>query len=86
MSLNTLTQNTVEQIRGAVGNPLSESEIAAIKKIVDTALINAVNQSTKKCTDAAVIRCGPEADLAHKIAEDVERARYALIGNLTSMR
>lgn len=86
MSLNTLTHNTVEQIRGSVGNPLSESEIAAITKIIDDALVKAVNQSTKKCTDAAVICCGPEADLAHKIAEDVERARYALIGNLTSMR
>ena len=64
----------------------TKSDVAAIKKIVDTALINAVNQSTKKCSDAAVVRCGPEADLAHKIAEDVERARYALIGNLTSMR
>ena len=84
MSLNTLTHNTVEQIRGSVGNPLSESEIAAITKIIDDALVKAVNQSTKKCTDAAVICCGPEADLAHKIAEDVERARYALIGNLTS--
>jgi hypothetical protein len=86
MSLNTLTRSTVEQIRASVGNSLSESQIAAVTKIIDDALIKAVNQSTKKCTDAAVICCGPEADLAHKIAEDVERARYALIGNLTSMR
>ena len=86
MSLNTLTHDTVKRIRESVGNPLSESEIAAVTKIVDEALIKAVNQSTKKCTDAAVICCGHEADLAHKIAEDVERARYALIGNLTSMR
>ena len=86
MSLNTLTHSTVEKIRESVGNSLSESQIAAVTKIIDDALIKAVNQSTKKCTDAAVICCGPEADLAHKIAEDVERARYALIGNLTSMR
>jgi len=86
MSLNTLTNKTVEQIRESVGNALSASEVAAITKIIDDALVKAVNQSTKKCTDAAVICCGPEADLAHKIAEDVERARYALIGNLTSMR
>ncbi len=86
MSLNTLTRNAVEQIRESVGNPLSETEIAAVTKIIDDALINAVNQSTKKCTDAAVVCCGHEADLAHKIAEDVERARYALIGNLMSMR
>lgn len=86
MSLNTLTHNAVERIKESVGNSLTESEIAAVSKIIEDALIKAVNQSTKQCADAAVICCGHEADLAHKIAEDVERARYALIGNLTSMR
>ena len=86
MSLNSLTHDAIKRIKESIANPLSESEIVAVSKIIEDALIKAVNQSTKQCTDAAVICCGHEADLAHKIAEDVERARYALIGNLTSMR
>ena len=55
-------------------------------KIIRRTLIRAVNQATESCTSAAVVCCGPEADLAHKIAEEADRAQYALIANLTSMR
>jgi hypothetical protein len=86
MSLKNLVEKAMRQIESSIENPLSESEGAAVSKIIEGALIEAVNRSTKKCADTAVVCCGPEADLAHKIAEDVERARHALIANLTSMR
>ena len=86
MSLKSLADDVVVKISKSLRDPLSEPEIATISKIVQDALVKAVNESTKSCTTAAVICCGHEADLAHKIAEDVERARYALLANLTSMR
>ncbi len=86
MSLKSLTDDAVEKINKALTYPLTEPEVATVSKIVQAALIEAVNESTKSCSKAAVVCCGPEADLAHKIEEDVERARFALIANLTSMR
>jgi len=86
MSLKSLADDVVKKLNRSLKTPLSEAEVATVSKIIQDALIEAVNQSTKSCTKAAVVCCGPEADLAHKIAEDVERARYALLANLTSMR
>ena len=86
MSLKSLADDAVDKINKALKGPLTESEAATISKIVQDTLVKAVNESTKSCTTAAVICCGPEADLAHKISEDVERARYALLANLISMR
>ena len=86
MSLKSLADDVVEKINKCLGDPLTEAEIKTVSKIVQDALIEAVNESTKRASSAAVVCCGPEADLAHKIAEDVERARYALLANLTSMR
>mgnify|MGYP001037320387 CR=1 FL=1 len=86
MSLKTLADQTVGKINAALHTPLNEAETKAVSRIVEDAFIKAVNESTAKCGDAAVVCCGHEADLAHKIAEDVERARYALLANLGSMR
>ena len=86
MSLNRLVESAVVQIEKTLPNPLTDTQVKAISKVVEEALINAVNESSKNCATAAVVCCGPEADLAHKIAEDVERARHALVANLMSMR
>ena len=86
MTLKTLADDAVSQIGETVSAKLSESEAEAISKVVEDTLIKAVNQTTKNCATAAVVCCGPEADLAHKIAEEVDRAQTALIANLLSMR
>ena len=86
MALKHLVENAVTKIGKSVSTPLTESEITAISKIVEETLVKSVNQSTKRCTEAAVVCCGPEADLAHKIAEEVERTQQLLIANLMAMR
>lgn len=86
MSLHSLTDKTVKKITASMGGRLEEKDVAALSEIIHEALTAAVNESAKTYSNRAVVCCGPEADLAHKIAEDMERARYALIANLTSMR
>lgn len=86
MTIKNLTQDAVDEIKNTVLNNLSESQAEAMTKIIEKKLIKAVKQSTKSCTTAAVIACGPESDLAHKIAEKVDQAQSALIANLKSMR
>jgi phosphoribosylamine-glycine ligase len=86
MSLKSLADEAMTQISKAVSNPLTKEEADTVSRIIQHSLIKAVNQAAEKCTTAAVVCCGPEADLAHKIAEEAERAEIALIANLTSMR
>ena len=47
MTLKSLVDNAVMQIRESVSTPLTESETAAISKIIEDALIKTVKQSTK---------------------------------------
>lgn len=81
-----LANDAVAQIRKAVSTPLTEQETAKVTKIITDTLTKAVLQTSKEHTDAAVVCCGPEADIAHKIAEEADRARQALIANLVAMR
>ncbi len=86
MSLKSLVDNAVAKIEKSVSKPLTKSETATISKIIEKAMIEAVRQSTKSYTKAAVVCCGPEADLAHQIKEEVDRAQHVLITNLMAMR
>lgn len=86
MSLHKLADEAVVKINKSLEGRLSEPEIEQLTKIVQETLVVAVNESTKQFNNAAVVCCGPEADIAHKIAEDVERARFALLANMTSAR
>ena len=86
MSLKTLVDNAVKEIGKAVSTPLTESETANISRIIEKAMIEAVRHSSKSYTTAVVVCCGPEADLAHKIREEMDRAQHVLITNLMAMR
>ena len=86
MTLKHLADDAVTKIEGTVSAPLSEQDAANIKKIVASALAQAVAETSKEHTAAAVVCCGPEADIAHKIAEEADRAQQVLIANLMAMR
>ena len=86
MTLKLLADEAVAQIEQAVSAPLTEQDTAAIAKIIADTLTKVVSKTTQDCTAAAVVCCGPEADIAHKIAEEADRAQQALIANLVAMR
>ena len=86
MSLKTLTKNALKQINETVSITLTETDNEAIRKIIEVALLEAINQATAKYKDATNLCCGPDADMAHKIADEVNRAKHALFANLMSMR
>lgn len=86
MSLKTQVDEAVAEVGKAVSTPLTESERAKISRIIEKAMIEAVRHSSKRYTTAAVVCCGPEADLAHKISEEMDRAQQVLITNLMAMR
>ncbi len=68
------------------GYDLSDAERKAILKIIEKSIVQTVEEAASEYQQATAACCGPEKDLAHKIAEEVERKNRALIANLSAMR
>ena len=87
MSLDKTAQEAVNSISALLsGYGLSDPEKLDILKIVESSLIKTVEETTADNLKAASICCGHEADLAHKIQEEMNRKRDALISNLMALR
>lgn len=80
--LKQLVNDSVTQIGDTLPDPLSEEQASAIAKIIENALVEAIRKTTQSCSHEAVVCCGPEADMAHKISDSLRRTRKALIANL----
>jgi len=77
---------TVEKIIATLGCEASAAEKQAIEKIVEDLVVQAIDLSSEHYHSKVVMCCGPEADLAHKIAHEVKQSQAALIANLMSLR
>ena len=87
MALEKKAERTAAEIGEALTSyNLSEDEKGEILNIIEKSLIRAVEKTTDTHREATVICCGPEADLAHKIQEEVERKKDLLISNLMALR
>lgn len=65
---------------------LTEAEREAIMKIIEKSIRKTIDEAAAEHREAIALCCGPDADMAHKIAEEVERRNRALIANLSAMR
>lgn len=87
MMLSKTAQKAVKKIDKALGkHNLSGQEKAEILQIIGKSLMKTVEETTDTHNQAMMFCCGPEADLAHKIEEEVERKKIALIANLKALR
>lgn len=87
MSLEKTALKAAEKIDRALDDyDLSEQQKADILKIIGKSLVRTAEEMTEALHQATVVCCGPEADLAHKIEEEVERKKKALISNLMALR
>ena len=86
MDLAALSDRVTQALDDAIAADLPEEERDAILKIVQQAVLDASNRTHEELKEAAIICCGPEADLAHKIQEQMDKKRDMLIANLMSMR
>ena len=86
MDLAKISDRVTKALDDAISADLAPDERAEILKIVQQALIDTSKRTHTQCKEVAVVCCGPEADLAHKIQEQMDKKRDMLIANLTSMR
>ncbi|RLC57947.1 MAG: hypothetical protein DRI30_03395 [Chloroflexi bacterium] len=85
MNLENLVNRVSEELSTSLSD-LPEAERGAILDIVRQALLDSANRTHREMKEAAVICCGPEADLAHKIQEQMDKKRDMLITSLMAMR
>ena len=87
MTLKELADETVTELEKAFPEAdISDEVRQKISKIVEQTLIKTVQQTEQAHSKAINICCGPEADMAHKITEEVRRANVALTANLSALR
>jgi hypothetical protein len=85
MNLEKLSNRVTQELDTALSD-LSANEREEILDIVRRAMLDSASRTTREMKETAIICCGPEADLAHKIQEQMDKKRNMLIANLTAMR
>ena len=82
-------ENLVNRVTNELSTSLSDlptDEREAIVDIVRRAMLDSADRTHRELKETAVICCGPEADLAHKIQEQMDKKRDVLVSNLMAMR
>ncbi len=86
MTLKPIADKAVDQICKTVAAPMSDDERETVSRIVEQAIIDAAVSASQQCAHVVKFHTGHEADLAHKIAEQLKLKETALIANLMGMR
>jgi hypothetical protein len=85
MNLEKLTKRVTEEMDVALSDiPVAEME--AILDIVKRAMSDASTRTHRELKQTAIVCVGHEADLAHKLQEQMDKKRDMLIANLSAMR
>jgi hypothetical protein len=86
MNLTKVASKAVTDASDAIGSSLTENELEKVTTIIAKAMENAVleasTQHSTVCADCLI----HDQDLAHKIQDEIERKKIALIANLSSLR
>mgnify|MGYP000636145875 FL=1 len=86
MNLEELSSRVTQELDTALAADLPAAEREEILDIVRRAMLDSAKRTHREMKDTAVVCCGPEADLAHKIQEQMEKKRSMLVANLMAMR
>jgi hypothetical protein len=86
MNLEKLTDRVTKELGHTLPDSLPSAEREAIVNLVRQAMQDASSRTTRELKQTAVIACGAEADLAHKIQEQMDKKRNVLVANLQAMR
>lgn len=86
MNLERLSSRVMQELDKALADELPEEKREEVLEIVRRAMLDSADRTHRVMKDTAVVCCGPEADLAHKIQEQMAKKREMLIANLNAMR
>lgn len=86
MSIKEITDKTLANVDEIVGGQLSAEQSEAVAKVIEMGILKAAVRMSENCQRYTIQHSGPEADIAHKINEEINRRREALLANLSGLR
>ncbi len=86
MNLTKVANTAATDASKAIGTSLSDDEVEKVTAIIAKAMENAVLEASAQHSTACVDCLIHDQDLAHKIQDEIERKKIALIANLSSLR
>lgn len=86
MNLEKLSKRVAQELDAALSDDLPAAEREVILDIVQRAMLDSASRTHREMKETAVVCCGPEADLAHKIQEQMDKKSSVLVANLMAMR
>ena len=86
MSFRARSKSTADAVVSALALSPTDGQTEEVIAIIERALVEAVAEANQRCSQLAVACCSADRDLAHKIADEIERNHQALIANLSSLR
>ena len=86
ITMRERAETATREILDTLKNGPMEAHGKEIADAIEIAITKALLDERARCADVAARCCGPEADKAHQIREEVNRVNAALIANLESMR
>ena len=85
MHLEKLAKRVAEELEASLSKDIPADQRQEILDIVQRAMLDSATRTHRDLKETAVICCGPEADLAHKIQEQMDNKRDMLVANLKAM-
>ncbi len=86
MNLTNVATKAATDASNAIGSSLTETELEKVTAIIAKAMENAVLETSNQHSSVCLNCLTHEMDLAHKIREEMELKKVAIIANLTSLR
>jgi hypothetical protein len=87
MTLKKIADGTVRKlVRSIPGLEFTKTQRAEIARVIESALEDTVAEAAATYQEVAVMCCGPEADLAHKITHEADKRTELLIASLSHQR
>ena len=83
MNLTNVANKAASDASNAIASELNEAELTKLTAIIAKAMENAVLEASTQHSSVCVNCLTHEMDLAHKIREEMELKKVALIANLS---
>jgi len=86
MNLTKVVNKAATDASNAIGSSLSKAELEKLTAIIAKAMEDAVHETSSQHSKVCVNCLTHEMDLAHRIRQEMELKKVAIIANLTALR
>ena len=86
MNLKDRSQKAMQDACKALDVEITENQQRIVVGVIEAAMADAIRETAAQSGDAVRNCCSHDMDMAHKIAEEIERSQASLIANLSSLR